>query len=130
MTIISTGTSTPESAAAWRAALAEAALRGEDVVWFSLDGTEPDEAEAREAGVDVSVAHAQERGRDAVGDLLEHAERVGASRIVVGVKHRSPVGKLLLGSAAQQIILEARVPVVCVKPVSYTHLTLPTIDSV
>ncbi|MBD4517494.1 universal stress protein, partial [Xanthomonas citri pv. citri] len=29
MTIISTGTSTPESAAAWRAALAEAALRGE-----------------------------------------------------------------------------------------------------
>lgn len=113
MTIISTGTSTPESAAAWRAALAEAALRGEDVVWFSLDGTE---AEAREAGVAVSVAHAQERGRDAVGDLLEHAERVGASRIVVGVKHRSPVGKLLLGSAAQQIILEARVPVVCVKP--------------
>ena len=116
MTIISTGTSTPESAAAWRAALAEAALRGEDVVWFSLDGTEPDEAEAREAGVGVSVAHAQERGRDAVGDLLEHAERVGASRIVVGVKHRSHVGKLLLGSAAQQIILEARVPVVCVKP--------------
>ena len=41
---------------------------------------------------------------------------MGASRIVVGVKHRSPVGKLLLGSAAQQIILEARVPVVCVKP--------------
>ena len=116
MTIISTGTSTPESAAAWRAALAEAALRGEAVVWFSLDGTEPDEAESREAGVAVSVAHAQERGRDAVGDLLEHAERVGASRIVVGVKHRSPVGKLLLGSAAQQIILEARVPVVCVKP--------------
>ena len=79
-------------------------------------GTEPDEAESREAGVAVSVAHAQERGRDAVGDLLEHAERVGTSRIVVGVKHRSPVGKLLLGSAAQQIILEARVPVVCVKP--------------
>ena len=116
MTIISTGTSTPESAAAWRAALAEAALRGEDVVWFSLDGTEPDEAEAREAGVVASVAHAQERGRDAVGDLLEHAERVGASRIVVGVKHRSPMSKLLLGSAAQQIVLEARVPVVCVKP--------------
>ena len=78
--------------------------------------TKPAAAEAREAGVAVSVAHAQERGRDAVGDLLEHAERVGASRIVVGVKHRSPVGKLLLGSAAQQIILEARVPVVCVKP--------------
>ena len=57
MTIISTGTSTPESAAAWRAALAEAALRGEDVVWFSLDGTEPDEAEAREAG--VAVPHAE-----------------------------------------------------------------------
>ena len=68
------------------------------MVWFSLDGTEPDEAESREAGVAVSVAHAQERGRDAVGDLLEHAERVGASRIVVGVKHRSPVATTRLSS--------------------------------
>ena len=57
MTIISTGTSTPESAAAWRAALAEAALRGEDVVWFSLDGTEPDEAEA------LSLIHISEPTR-------------------------------------------------------------------
>ncbi len=116
MTIVIAGTGSPESAAAHRAALSEAALRGENLVYFSLDGTEPDPSEAGNAGVEVSVEHAQERGRDAVGDLLDHAERMGATRIVVGVKHRSPVGKLLLGSAAQQLILEARVPVLCVKP--------------
>nr|WP_307077528.1 universal stress protein [Arthrobacter pascens] len=42
--------------------------------------------------------------------------QLNASVIVVGVKRRSPVGKLLLGSAAQQILLEANIPVIAVKP--------------
>lgn len=32
------------------------------------------------------------------------------------VEHRSPMGKLLLGSSAQQILLEANAPVIAVQP--------------
>ena len=51
-----------------------------------------------------------------MGDLLDAAEAADASLIVVGIRHRSPMGKLLLGSAAQQILLEAACPVLAVKP--------------
>ena len=45
------------------------------------------------------------RGRDAVGDLLDAAEAADASLIVVGIRHRSPMGKLLLGSAALAVVV-------------------------
>ena len=36
--------------------------------------------------------------------------------VVVGLRHRSPVGKMLMGSVAQRILLDADVPVLSVKP--------------
>ncbi|WP_148612431.1 universal stress protein [Nocardioides rubriscoriae] len=48
-------------------------------------------------------------------EILATAERTGATQIVIGVRRRSAVGKLFLGSVAQQVILEATCPVVAVK---------------
>ncbi|NUL47729.1 universal stress protein [Cellulosimicrobium funkei] len=116
MTVLVAGTSTNEGLAAHRFAVGEAARRGEEVLYFVLSGDRPDPAVASTAGVTEEYAGPDARGHDAVGDLLDTAGQVDASVIVVGVRHRSPVGKFLLGSVAQQVILEARAPVICVKP--------------
>lgn len=55
------------------------------------------------------------RGSEPATDLLAVAEEVDAEVIVIGLRRRSPVGKLLLGSNAQRILLEARCPVLAVK---------------
>ena len=58
--------------------------------------------------------------RTVVPDVAEEVVRVavetGAATVVVGIRHRSPVGKALLGSVAQRVILDAPCPVVAVKP--------------
>ncbi len=51
----------------------------------------------------------------AAEDLLRIAAEVTAELIVIGLRHRSPVGKLLMGSTAQRILLEARCPVLAVR---------------
>lgn len=48
-------------------------------------------------------------------DLLEFARENNVDEIIVGVKRRSKVGKLLMGSTAQYVILQASCPVVTVK---------------
>jgi len=53
--------------------------------------------------------------RDVTDALLDVAEEVDASVLVIGIRHRSPVGKLLMGSTAQKILLDARCAVLAVK---------------
>jgi nucleotide-binding universal stress UspA family protein len=55
------------------------------------------------------------RGLTPGEDLVQFAEESKADEIMVGVKRRSKVGKLLMGSTAQFIILNASCPVVSVK---------------
>jgi nucleotide-binding universal stress UspA family protein len=55
------------------------------------------------------------RGLSAGEDLVEFANENQIDQIVVGVKRRSKVGKLLMGSTAQYVILQAECPVVTVK---------------
>ncbi|WP_457591197.1 universal stress protein [Geoglobus sp.] len=69
---------------------------------------------AKRHGADVET-HLLLRGNDPAKDILLFCEEVGASLVVIGVRKRSPAGKLLFGSTAQQVILHAEIPVVCVK---------------
>jgi nucleotide-binding universal stress UspA family protein len=55
------------------------------------------------------------RGLSPGEDLVEFAQENQIDEIIVGVKRRSKVGKLLLGSTAQYVILQAACPVVSVK---------------
>jgi len=48
-------------------------------------------------------------------DLIRFAKENDIDEIIIGVKRRSKVGKLVFGSTAQYVILEAPCPVVAVK---------------
>ena len=48
-------------------------------------------------------------------DIVNFAKECEADEIIVGVRRRSKVGKLMFGSTAQFVILEAHCPVVTVK---------------
>lgn len=52
---------------------------------------------------------------DPAEQILDTAAEVGAELIVLGTRKRTPVGKFLLGSTIQMVILEASCPVLCVK---------------
>lgn len=55
------------------------------------------------------------RGNTPAEDLKQAAEEEKADLIVIGVRNRSALGKLLLGSNAQEIIMSAPCPVLCVR---------------
>jgi len=59
--------------------------------------------------------HQPVRGRDAAEEVLQAAEDARADLLVIGLRHRSPVGKLIMGSTAQRVLLDARCPVLAVK---------------
>lgn len=67
-----------------------------------------------QAGVDHEIRQLV-RGMDPADDLIQVANDVNADFIVIGLRRRSPVGKLILGSNAQRILLDAPCPVLAVK---------------
>ncbi len=121
---------TPEGRAALETARAEARERQLKLVVVnshkggrSFDGDdaiEVDEelaqvrADLESAGVDFEILTLV-RGNDPTDDLIQIAEDRGAALIVIGLRRRSPIGKLVLGSNAQRILLESECPVLSVK---------------
>ena len=119
---------TAEGRAGLARAIEEARLRGARlVVVRSTHGREPDEEvvtyreelsevehQLAEAGVPHSV-HLLARGNSPGEDLIQVASEEEAEMIVIGLRRRSPVGKALLGSNAQGILLDADCPVLAVK---------------
>jgi nucleotide-binding universal stress UspA family protein len=58
----------------------------------------------------------QEVVPDVGAEVVRVAQERDAALVVVGVRHRSPVGKALMGSVSQRILLDATCPVLAVKP--------------
>ncbi len=55
------------------------------------------------------------RGKSAVEEIDALVESLQASVLVIGLRKRSPVGKLFLGSVAQELLLTVSCPVLAVK---------------
>ena len=72
------------------------------------------EKKAADSGVKCEK-HLLMRGNAPGEDVVSFAKENGVDLIVIGVKKRSKVGKLMFGSTAQFIILEADCPVLAVK---------------
>jgi nucleotide-binding universal stress UspA family protein len=120
----------PEGRAALTRALEETELRGgELLVVHSMRGGERDElqqvmsyreefeqleARLRDSGVRYRLIE-YARGNAPAEDLLQAAKDEEADLIVIGIRRRSPVGKLILGSNAQDILLHADCAVLAVK---------------
>ncbi|MDP9392221.1 MAG: universal stress protein [Actinomycetota bacterium] len=122
----------PEGRAALHRAAEEARLRDARLVVVSSHrgGREfhrgdalASEAELADVRTHLEAAGVQHeirqlvRGQDPAEDLVGVAAEVNADVLVIGLRRRSPVGKLILGSNAQRVLLEAPCPVLAVKAV-------------
>lgn len=126
----------PEGEAAVREAAREAALRGGRILLVGYVPTPLDQQASRrydqdrravqatldalatallDDGADVSI-HIPIGVNSPADAILEVAREEGAELIVIGVRRRSRVGKLVLGSNAQDILLGATAAVLAVKP--------------
>lgn len=122
----------PEGEAALLAAIAEVQQRGgrlivanahrqgdADPEWIAK--TQAELAAARErldtTGIEYTVHEGEtDADIDAADDLVQVARDEEADLIVIGIRRRTPTGKLILGSQAQRILLDAPCPVLAVKP--------------
>jgi len=111
-------------------AVQEAKLRGTDLavlhmVSSALDADREDAYRAgvsdeieRSVGADADITwelHLRTVSGDVGDAIVKLTDRLRPDLLVLGARRRSPVGKALLGSVAQTIILEASVPVLVVK---------------
>ncbi|MCZ0728062.1 universal stress protein [Mycolicibacterium iranicum] len=93
------------------------ATSGESYVDARFAGqTEVGDVEARLTECGVAFELRQPVGVDPAAELLAAMNHDDAQLLVVGIRHRNPVGKLMLGSVAQKVILECPKPVLAVKP--------------
>jgi nucleotide-binding universal stress UspA family protein len=130
MTIVVGYVPTAEGRAALGRGVEEARLRGTRLVVINSNrggremtsrdsvrhesGLEEVRAQLTRDGIDHEVRQLV-RGLEPAEDLIAVAKEVGADLIVIGLRRRTPVGKLVLGSNAQHVLLDAPCPVLAVK---------------
>ena len=84
-----------------------------DPVYASSQDIDAVDAELGTSGLAYEIRRPND-GLSATDSLLGIAEETGADLLVIGLRKRSAVGKLITGSTAQAVLLNANVPVVCV----------------
>lgn len=114
MTVVVGWSDRPEGIAALQHAVAECELRRVALVVVPNTAEDRPTLPEQRITVEFTVAEPSPEGQIAER-LLEVAESEGAEAIVVGLRRRSPTGKLLLGFNAQRILLDAACPVHAVK---------------
>ena len=128
MTIVVGYVPTPEGEAALTAAISEAQLREQplhvvnssrgdslaDRRYASEDALDEVRARLDKTGVAYEIVQLV-RGHEASDELVDEADRLKASLIVIGLRRRTATGKLLTGSQAQRVLLDANCPVLAVK---------------
>ena len=120
---------TPEGEAALHEAIQEAGHRGARLLVIcshrTADEEEPN-GETQDEEVDRLHSHLSTtgldfevrslvRGFEPAEDLISLAEVTGATLVVIGLRRRTPAGKMVLGSNAQRVLLDAPCPVLAVK---------------
>ncbi|MGP3927824.1 universal stress protein [Streptomyces sp. 8N616] len=128
MTVVVGYIATPEGRAAVDEAAREASRRGARLVVVNAAAEDAyvDKALARQDDLDRlrrwlednGVEHEirqPDAGRSPADEIVTTGEELTAELIVIGLRRRSRVGKFLLGSTAQLILLNADCPVLAVK---------------
>jgi len=132
MTIVVGYVNTPEGEAALERAIEEADLRNArlEVVHSRKEGDQRDTADIQlynellagigtrlqEAGIEHGI-HDFIRGNTPAEDLIDSAEKFEAELVVIGIRYRTRTGKYLLGSTAQDLLLQVNCPVLAVKAI-------------
>jgi nucleotide-binding universal stress UspA family protein len=105
----------PEGIAALAAGVAEAELLGTDLIVVNL-ALKALDTSSLPTGTQVKVIERVGKSdRDPAEAVLDEIKTHDVSRLVIGLKRRTPVGKALLGSISQRLLLDSPVPVVAVK---------------
>ena len=105
----------PEGIAALAAGAAEAQLLDTDLIVVNL-GLKALDTSSLPTEVQVKVIERVGKSdRDPTDAVLDEIRDHDVSRLVIGIKRRTPVGKAILGSISQRLLLESPVPVLAVK---------------
>jgi nucleotide-binding universal stress UspA family protein len=116
MTILVTLPESPEGRFALEVAAEEARRLGTDLVVLDL-GLRKIDPTTLPSSVAVTVIERSGPHHDPADVVLTYLhEHPEISRLVIGIKRRTPVGKVVFGSVSQRLLLEAPVPVLAVKP--------------
>ena len=127
MTILVAYVARPEGEAALAKGIVIATRRNEALVVVNagpggkddtgvVDGYEGERLAERLTKLPVQAEFKQfVRGRSAVEEIEELVQQLQVSVLVIGLRRRTAVGKLLLGSTAQEILMTVSCPVLCVK---------------